>query len=151
MDAIEVSDRLAINELTAKWTDSVNWRNYDRFRSTWTEDAVWTISVPFAMHVEGVDPIVAKLRDLLTFETAFFQALHVGTVEISGDSATARWGMTEFGRPNTPGQGYFNHAVYSDKLKRTSAGWKFERRDYFYVYVDDSLLKGKWFNLPDKS
>ncbi len=146
MDFEELVAREEIRNLTARWTDAVVWQDFGTFGSLWTKDAVWTISEPISMQVEGVDRIVAKLRELLTREKAFFQALHEGVIDLKGDHASARWGVTEFGQPDALDQGYFNHAVYQDELIKTTDGWKFIRRDYQYIYVDASLLRGEWYS-----
>jgi hypothetical protein len=145
MNLEELIAREEIRQVTALWTDTVIWRNYDMFQSLWTENATWTIGKPFPMQVEGITNIVSKLKELLTLEKAFFQALHEGVIIVDGDRASARWGVTEFGRPDVPDQGYFNHAFYEDQLTKTASGWKFARRDYQYIYVDSSLLNGEWY------
>lgn len=146
MNLKDIVDREEIRHLTACWTDAVNRRDYEAFRGLWTEDAVWTIGQPLPMQVAGADSIVAKLQELLTLDKAFFQALHQGVIEINQDEAAARWGVTEFGKPPNPDQGYFNHAFYRDQLVKTPAGWRFARRDYQYIYVDSSLLRGEWYS-----
>ena len=145
MDLEELVAREEIRHTTVRWTDAVVWRDYDTFRSLWAEDAIWTISEPLPMQVQGVDNIVTKLKELLTLEKGFFQALHEGLIQLDGDRASARWGVTEFGKPDVPNQGYFNHALYMDRLVKTGSNWQFTRRDYRYIYVDSTLLRGEWY------
>lgn len=69
----ELIAREEIRDLTARWTDAVNRRDYDTFRGLWAKDAVWTISEPLSMYVHGIDSIVAKLQELLAREQGFFR------------------------------------------------------------------------------
>ncbi len=146
----EVIARESIRDAESRWTDAVNRRDYDTFRGLWAEDAVWTIGAPFPMQVSGAVAIVAKLLELLTYDTAFFQSLHEGVIDVAPDrkTARARYGVTEYGRPGDGVErGYYNHAQYHDQLVATPEGWKFKRRDYLYVYVDSTPLRGQWFSM----
>lgn len=81
---------------------------------------------------------------MLTKQAAFFQTLHLGTIEIDGDRAFCRWGITEYIQPSGSEEGERNQGVYVDELRRTKGGWRFVRRDYRYVYAEKTLLRENW-------
>jgi hypothetical protein len=61
------------------------------------------------------------------------QLVNFGVLDISGDTASGRWYLTEnLQFPN--GSGMYNVGVYQDKYTRTSEGWQFSARHYAVLY-----------------
>ena len=140
-----VVDELAIRELAGRFSDAVNRRDSVLFRSLWTEDGVWDIKAPMNVKAVGPDAIVRAVETLLGGWELFVQTTHLGTVTVIGDSATARFTMNEIGRPAAARGGHVNFGLYADQLRRTATGWRFARRVYHFLYLDESEVLGKAF------
>jgi hypothetical protein len=50
--------------------------------------------------------------------------------------------MIEMGR-SLEGKGYTAHAVNADLLLRTQAGWRFQRRTWYGVLINNERLPGQ--------
>ncbi len=135
-------DESDIRELAGRFSDAVNRRDLELFRTLWTQDGVWDIKAPMNVRVTGPDAIVSAVSRLLGGWAFFVQSTHLGTVTVNGDVATARFTMNEIGRPLSGGGGHFNYGLYADALRRTPEGWKFTKRVYHFLYLDASTLTG---------
>ena len=145
-----LADEAEIRRLTAQFSDACV--RYDRtlFRSLWAPEGVWKISEPFPAEVAGVDNVVALLDTLLGMYEFFVQMQHSGVITVSGDAATARWVMQEFGRGKEGTLFYNNYGLYNDEMERRDGAWRFIKRTYQYVYIDHSPIPGKcYLPLPD--
>jgi uncharacterized protein (TIGR02246 family) len=133
-------DRVEIEALRGEFTDAGMTRDYDRFASLFTEDGAWRmphIGVEFVTR-EEIRAAVERLRGLWEF---FVQTVHPGTIRIEGDTAAGRAYVAEFGRMRD-GRSHANHALYHDRYRRTSDGWKFAERVYEVRYLDTTPLTG---------
>jgi ketosteroid isomerase-like protein len=138
-----------IADLAARWTDALNWRHVDVFLRLWADDATWTTSEPYPMQADGSDAIFAKFNELYKNDSAFYQTLHSGVIDLAADRsrALARWSFTELAKPAGSDVGSRRRGIYVDQIVNTERGWLFSRRDCFYVYVERSL-RGDWYPLP---
>jgi len=70
----------------------------------------------------------------------FVQTVHPGTIRVDGDTALGRAYISELmhGR----GGSHLNYAVYHDRYRRSSDGWKFTERVYELRYLDTTPLAG---------
>lgn len=67
-----------------------------------------------------------------------------GPIEINGDEATVSCLCYEAARG--PGEAYYrNSGVWSDRLRRTDAGWVFTSRTYRYLWLDLTAFSGDVF------
>ncbi|GLW13223.1 hypothetical protein Misp01_83510 [Microtetraspora sp. NBRC 13810] len=139
-DAQAIVDRFEIEALRGEFTDAGMMRDYDRLASLFTQDGVWRIpdvNVGFVSR-EEIRAGVERLRELWDF---FVQNVHPGTIQLQGDTAVGRAYVSEFGRMRD-GSSHLNYAVYHDRYRRTSDGWKFAERVYEIRYVDTTPLAG---------
>ena len=79
-----------------------------------------------------------RLQSLLDY---FVQTTHPGTIQLDGDAASGRAYISELIRFRD-GRSELNYAVYHDRYRRTSDGWKFSERVYEVRYLDHSPLAG---------
>ena len=144
----QLADESDIRNLTARFSDTAIRRDYDGFRALWTPDAVWEIKEPLPSSATGTDAIVTMLQGLMDTFEFFVQMVHSGVVTVEGDSANARWITQEMGRGKDDRCYYNNYAIYDDRLIRQDGVWRFARRTYDYMYLDDSAFMGKAYALP---
>ena len=137
----KIEDELAIRNLAARFTDAVNERDVDAFRTLWTDDAVWEIGPPLQVSAQGIDAIASMMTRLLELKTLFVQLTHSGVVTFTGeDTAIARFTERERGKGDH--DYYENLAIYRDELVRQANGWRFKCRFYEYRYLDTSTFTG---------
>ncbi|MEV0704727.1 nuclear transport factor 2 family protein [Saccharopolyspora sp. NPDC050389] len=135
-----IVDRFEIEALRDEFTDAGMMRDYDRFKSLFTQDGA--LRMPH-INVELIGPeeiraAVQRLQGLWDF---FVQTVHPGAVRLEGDTATGRAYIAEFGRMRD-GSSHLNYAIYHDRYQRTPDGWKFAERVYEVRYLDTTPLAG---------
>lgn len=136
-----IADRFEIEALRGEAIDAGMMRDYDRFASLFTPDAVWRIpavNAEFAGRTEiraGVERLLENLWDY------FVQTTHPGTIQLDGDTATGRAYVHSFGHMRD-GRSHLNYSAYHDRYQRTPDGWKFAERIDEVRYVDTTPLTG---------
>jgi hypothetical protein len=96
----------------------------------------------------GMENVMAMYDRLLSGWGFFVQLVHSGVIEIDGTKAQARWAMREFARSESGTRSYDNMAIYDDTLECRNGEWRFKKRRYCYVWVDDKAITGQAFKLP---
>jgi ketosteroid isomerase-like protein len=140
-DSQAIADRVEIEALRGEFTDAGMLRDYDRFASLFTADAVWRIpavDVEFAGREEiraGIERLEEGLWNYLV------QTTHPGIIELSGDTATGRAYVLSFGHLRDD-HSHLNYSVYHDRYQRTPDGWKFAERVDEVLYLDTTPLTG---------
>jgi ketosteroid isomerase-like protein len=139
-DLQKLADRIEIEALTCEFTDAGMMGDFARLASLFTPDGAWRI--PHGdIALIGRDEIRAGIERLRQNWEFFVQNAHPGAVSISGDTATGRSYIVEFGRFRD-GSSHLNYALYHDTYRRTPDGWRFAERVYETRYVDNSPLPG---------
>jgi ketosteroid isomerase-like protein len=140
-DLQAIADRVEIEALRGEFTDAGMQRDYDRFASLFTKDAVWRIpivNVEFVGREEiraGIERLGEGLWDYLV------QATHPGTIQLDGDTASGRAYVLSFGHMRDDSS-HLNYSVYHDRYRRTQEGWKFTERADEVKYLDTTPLAG---------
>ena len=139
-DLQAIADRVQIEALRGEAADAAMMRDYDRVASLFTHDAV--VRIPHigaeAVSREEIRAGSERLQALLDY---FVQTTHPGTIQLDGDTASGRAYISELMR-FSDGTSELNHAIYHDRYRRTSDGWKFTERIYEVRYLDHSPLAG---------
>ena len=139
-DLQAIADRVQIEALRGEATDAAMMRDYDRAASLFTPDAV--VRIPhIGAELAGREEILAggtRLQGLLDY---FVQTTHPGSIQLDGDAASGRVYICELIRFRD-GRSELNYAIYHDRYRRTSDGWKFTERVYEVRYLDHSPLAG---------
>ena len=142
----ELAGRIEIRDLTARFTDAVNRRAPKELADLFTEDGQW--HVPGLPVATGREAISTVLSGLLKNFTRLIQLTHSGHVDITGDTATATWYITE-NAEDTDGNAFAFTGVYTDRLARTEDGWRFASRSFAFlrrVKPDGSV---RWYPHPN--
>jgi ketosteroid isomerase-like protein len=127
-----VADELAIRQLTAAYTDALNRGDLDDVAHVYADDARFTMMD--RPTVEGRDAIVEVLRATVARYRLVMQLVHSGVVLVDGDSARARWQITELQVP-VDGPPRFIAGRYEDEHARRNDGWVFTSRTYTARYL----------------
>ena len=139
----------SIRELIARFADAVTRKDLDAFGTLWTGDGEWVIGEPMSLCVAGVDSIQATFSRIVCKWEFFAQFANNTLIEIRGKHAKARSTCEEFGINSRSGETYHNIALYFDDLTLTPEGWRFQKRKYHYLWLDDRPLSGRTFPVPD--
>jgi ketosteroid isomerase-like protein len=125
-DAREVYDVLAINHLAAAYADAVSRGQIAEACLTYAEDG--------ELHSPTTEPAIGRAavtetvtRTCATLEFVF-QTVHQGLVQVDGDTARARFPITEWARRASDARPIQFLGVYEDECVRTPEGWRFARR-----------------------
>ena len=152
-----LEDEAAIVALANKYTDAVNARDWVRYRSCWTSDAVWDLGAPVNQNKVGINAIMAEVVRAVGAMDLFVQTNHATTVlSVDGDTAVARATLNEIGRilPEQRAllggvEGMFILAIYTDNLRREGSVWLYAKRAYQVVLFDGRALQGDVYPFLD--
>jgi hypothetical protein len=144
-------DRLAIQDLIARYSDAVTRADWPQCEAVFAPDAVWE-SPPLGMRYESRASFLDVLRATTTYDL-LIQTPHSSVVTLTGaDTATATTTIHEL----TRGVGFADtkfgetgadlnleqYGVYYDDLARIDGAWKFTHRLFIPVYVNAGHLAG---------
>src|SRR6202166_1012157 len=88
-----------IHNLSAQFSDAVNYNDPDAFSALWGANSVWEIGEPYVSRAIGRSEIVALFRRLRQSWAFFVQLTHSGVIDFqSANVATARWSVREVAR-----------------------------------------------------
>src|SRR5690606_30540131 len=136
MTSCTAADQTEIRDLTARFTDAVNRRAPEELAALFTEQGEW--HVPGVPAATGREAIAAVLATLLDGFPHLIQLTHSGHVDVSGDTATATWYITESGFPG----------AYAADRARPADGWRFARRSVAFLQRTRSEAKTRWYPHP---
>jgi ketosteroid isomerase-like protein len=137
----EISDRLEIEQLLIRYCYAIDQRDWDAYRSVYTEDAV--IDDVSAGPGNTVDDMVGFLSHALERVVLIQHAISTSLVNVNGDTASARTIChcpVVLDRGDGETEMFFQGLWYVDELVRTSDGWKISKRaerDYFHNMPPD--------------
>ncbi len=135
-----IADRVEIEALRGEFTDAAMVRDRARLASLFTDDGALRMpNVP--VDLVGREEIRAGGERLQDHLEIFVQTAHPGITQLDGDTATGRAYLQELVRTRDGHQG-LNFAIYHDRYRRTSDGWKFTERVYEIRYLDTTPLAG---------
>jgi hypothetical protein len=145
-------DRLAIQELIARYADAVTRGDWDQCEGVFTPDALCE-SRALDMRHEGARAIREFLEDSMSQAEILIQTPHSSVIRILGDeSAQATTTIHEFLRMVTVSDGAYGPAgtelnleqygVYFDDATRFDGHWKLTRRLFVPVYIGPDRVTG---------
>jgi ketosteroid isomerase-like protein len=137
MSIQEISDRLEIEQLLVRYCYAIDQRDWNAFRSVFTEDAVIE---DVTAGITDVESMVAFLPKALERVRIAQHTISTTLIELDGDTASARTichcpMVIDVGNGET--QVMFQGLWYVDELVRTSAGWRIARRAERDYYAHD--------------
>lgn len=123
----EFEDRVAINDVLARYTDGVNRRDPGLWSSSWDEQGKWSLSEGDV--IVGRQAIVDKwMRVMEDFPYVTMFAMQ-GSVQISGDSAEGVSYTNEIARTRK-GKEYHITGEYADRYVKQGGRWAFASRKF---------------------
>lgn len=130
----DIGDRLAIQDLRARWGESVNSRDEGMFRALWDENGEWKLFDPEP--IVGRDSIVAAwLKALAQFPRAMM-FMSPGHLAIAGDTATGKVYNFEVGA-TADGRNIRIFSSYDDAYVKRDGQWLFARRTFSLMHMED--------------
>jgi len=135
-----VEEEIAIRDLVARYADGVNRIDQNVWGATWAEDGQWS---SMDMEVHGRDNIV---QFWLGAMEGFKFAIHMnnsGTLNISGDTASGRWYLTEY-TCDLEGTGATVLGVHDDLYVKTAGNWLFKERRFQIFYMGPADLSADY-------
>jgi ketosteroid isomerase-like protein len=139
-DLQAIADRVEIEALRGEYTDAVMMRDYGRVASLFTPDGALRMpNVP--VELAGWEEIRAWGERVPAFVDYLVQTTHPGTIQLDGDTASGRAYLCELIRLRD-GSSQLNYAIYHDRYRRASDGWRFTERVYEVRYLDTTPLAG---------
>lgn len=120
-----IDDELAIRNLAAAYTDAINRRCAEEAAAVYAPDG--TACLDGGQVVPG-DKMAKNFRNVLNNLPFVFQMTHSGIVEVAGDTARARWWLSEIQLFRGEMQYRFWAGTYEDELVRLPQGWRFQHR-----------------------
>lgn len=147
-DHDDLGDELAIRNLVARFSDTVNRRIPPDLGGLFVPDGTW--SVPGVGTVQGADQVSGLIERLLGGFPFLVQFAHQGEVRVAGDEASARWYIEELAR-DADDAGWHFIGTYHDRYLRTDDGWRFRSRRFDFLYRGRTDLPGKSYPSPDVS
>jgi ketosteroid isomerase-like protein len=133
-----------IRDLLARYTDAVYRKDWEAVSDCWASDGVWHA---FGQKTEGRAEIIGWLTALTAMFSLIWQNAHTMILEIDGDVATARLYVDEI----TCDMGdvrRFAMGIYHDRYKRIENKWVFAERHWDLLYLGDSDLSAKIWEMP---
>jgi ketosteroid isomerase-like protein len=127
-----LADELAIRNLAASYTDALNRGAIEEATATYAdESALYMLDRPV---VAGRQNITEWLRRTTDRYQWVVQLVHSGVVRIDGDTAHARWQVSETQIIND-GSRRLIIGRYEDTVRRFPEGWRFVQRKFTARYM----------------
>jgi ketosteroid isomerase-like protein len=150
---LSLEDRDAIRDLRARFSDSANLRQFDVFAALFAADGVWEVpDMQAAFH--GRSAVRTGIEAMLEQWSLFVQMPHDGPIDVAEAAAdgaviraSGRTYVHEMGILRAGGS-QRNDSIYEDAYAREDGAWRFARRTYHFLYVDESALAGHGVPLP---
>jgi hypothetical protein len=137
----EVADRLAIQDLIARYAVVIDGRDFDALDALFTPDATIDFST-FNGPVGDLRQIKTFLAASLPFFTRSQHMMGLPFIELDGDTAHARTSCNNPMISEKPGgttSVWLIGLWYDDDLVRTEAGWRFSARNQIRSYTITGL------------
>jgi ketosteroid isomerase-like protein len=149
-------DRLAIQDLIHRYSDSVTRADWELCEALYAQDAIWE-SPGLGMRYEGRDALMEMLR-ATSGSDILIQTAHNSVVKLTGvDEAQATTTTYEFMRGKLTAESELGesgteanieqYGTYFDDVTRMAGEWKFTHRLFVPIYVGDNCVTGKVLTL----
>jgi ketosteroid isomerase-like protein len=146
MELQEISDRLEIQDLIARYCHAIDRRQLDELDSIFTPDAVIDYTA-FGAPRAGLAEMKAFLVEALGLHSAYYHLAATSRIVLSGDTAECHTichnPMVLSGGEGRKDLFYVCGLWYHDVLLRTPAGWRItervEEKCYFATFPDARL------------
>ncbi|WP_449469477.1 nuclear transport factor 2 family protein [Sphingobium chungangianum] len=137
MDGQEVSDRLAIHDLLAKYCHAIDQHRWTDLRALFADDARVDFTA-FGGPRGDADMLIAFLQPVVEGLAGTYHSTTSVMCDLDGDRATVRSAAHVVMSSKGPNGGEQHNHVglwYEDELARTDTGWCFARRTQKRAWV----------------
>lgn len=121
----ETTDILAVRALADRYSDAANRLDAAAMAAVYTEDGE---IVAFGNSFKGHKAIEGVFRQTIGLMEVMNQICSGAIIELAGDTARARWNVTEYAKRKDLDQLDLFIGNYEDEMVRTDVGWRFKRR-----------------------
>jgi len=126
----ELSDKIEIQELLARYCHALDEKDWPSFRAVFSDDALLDFSA-FGGPRGGVDDLVAFLEPILEGLASSQHTVSTIKIDLDGDAANARSAaivpMTTVAADGIEST-FISGLWYEDRLFRTNDGWRIKSR-----------------------
>jgi uncharacterized protein (TIGR02246 family) len=141
LDLQKVIDESDIRALAARYSDAVRRCDPVQAAETYAEDGVlMAFSGP---EIVGRAAVQEALTRVLPKTNFVMQLCEGGLIEVDGDTAKARWSVTEWIINKENQEVRVSLGVYEDVVVRLPEGWRFKRRRFHPLYGGDPSGGGR--------
>lgn len=123
----QAADVIAIQHLAAAYAEAVSRRDIDDAVKVYAPDGI--LASPTTQDAVGPEAIAAVVKSTTDGLDFVLQTVHAGLVHVTGDTARARFPITEWARRASDGRGIQFLGFYVDEAIRLDVGWRFSRRE----------------------
>lgn len=124
--AQEACDVIAVTHLAVSYAEAVSRGEVAEACKAYTEDG--ELHSPTTEPAVGWEAVIETISRTCADLEFVFQTVHQGLVTVDGDTARARFPITEWARRRSDGRPIQFLGVYDDECVRTANGWRFARR-----------------------
>jgi hypothetical protein len=126
LDAQTVADIVEIEQLAATYSDRISRKLVTEALQVYAPDGV--LRTPTTAEAHGHEAIRAVIEGGIADLEFLFNVVYGGMVAVHGDTAKARFPITEWARRASDGRGILFIGYYDDEVVRTDDGWRFSAR-----------------------
>lgn len=127
-------DRVAINDVLARYADGVNQRDAALWASTWDEEGEWCLFAPEPF--KGRAAIVEAWITAMAGFPFVVMMVSQGSVAINGDAAAGRSYSSEVAR-TADGKRIRVLGCYADRYRKRNGVWGFASRTFTVLDSED--------------
>lgn len=124
-DVTQAADMMAISRLAVSYSEAICRGEVDEAVLVYAADGV--LASGTTADAVGHEAIASTIKEATKEFEFCFQTTHLGLVEVSGDTAWARFPTTEWAKLRD-GRAIQFLGIYEDRLARGTDGWRFTRR-----------------------
>lgn len=139
-DSAKLADEMAIRDLAASYIDAVNRTDGETWKATWSETGTWCL---MGTEISGREALFGFWQTAMSGFKFVIMVLNSGTIDITGDTASGRWYVTEH-LMGQDGNGIHIEGVYDDRYVREDGRWVFSKREYQVIYQGPEDLSGNY-------
>lgn len=141
LDTKQLTDRIAIHELRARYCFELDHQNWERWRDLFTED----VSIDFHDFGEfeghdGLEEFHGLIEEILDAST---HMVANSVIELDGDTARGRW-YVDARETFSSGKTGITQAEYQEDYRRVDGEWKFShittRFQHQFLFSEDEEL-----------
>jgi hypothetical protein len=125
-DTQTATDIVEIEQLAATYSDRISRKLVSEAVQVYAADGV--LRTPTTADAQGHAAIHAVIEEGIADLEFLFNVVYGGMVAVHGDTAKARFPITEWALRASDGRGILFIGYYDDELVRTDDGWRFSAR-----------------------